>query len=217
MLLLVLMYELLDFLMHFLTILTLLQSLHYLLYLLCGLYLLAKLIHKEPVILLPLVSCRHPLFTYHTQFLHSFLSSLLLSFLLFPYFLFLFLLSLDLHLFSFFLLSSFLLYFISLPLLLFPLLLLDPLPFLLLHQLLLLDPRVVLVSQLHELDDSRSFLLHVLVSDLLVLFLHVSSLIPVSSFPHVILIVLTELTPSLEVVPILVKLIHLVQGSGIIT
>ena len=57
------------------------------------------------------------------------------------------------------------------------------------------DSRVSLVSQLHQLYDSCTFLLKVLIPATLVLLFHVPALVPVLCLPGIVLIVLREISP----------------------
>ena len=103
---------------------------------------------------------------------------------------------------------------------LFPFLLLAVADLLLLTDLLSLlfltlpsDSGVSLVGELDQLHDTRALLLDVLVSYLFVFLFHVSALVAVLSLAGVILVVLREISPRFEVVPILVEFVDLFNWS----
>jgi hypothetical protein len=75
------------------------------------------------------------------------------------------------------------------------------------------DPRVIIVRGLGQPDQARAFLLVVLTPCLLVFLLHIPSLVPILGFFDIVLVILRELAPCLEVVPVLVKLFHFVDRS----
>ena len=77
---------------------------------------------------------------------------------------------------------------------------------------LLLDSGVVIVGELDETENSGALRFDVFCSLPLVLLLHVASLIAILSFVSVILVILRELSPTLEVVPELVELLDVGEG-----
>lgn len=82
---------------------------------------------------------------------------------------------------------------------------------------LLLNTRIVIVGIIDEPDDSGALRLLVLGADASVFILHVATLVPVLSLICVVLVILGELTPRLEIVPELVELFHVGQGHVLVT
>jgi len=56
-----------------------------------------------------------------------------------------------------------------------------------------------------------------LVPNLFVFFLHVTTFIAISGFAHIVFIKLREVSPGVEVVPIFIEFVNLLNGHGSIT
>lgn len=79
--------------------------------------------------------------------------------------------------------------------------------------LLPLDTGIALVGELDQFDDAGALLLHVLVSQLLILLLHIPALIAVLGLSWVILVEIGEVPPRIKVVPEFIEFEHLLDWS----